>query len=171
MERTFFVNNGLLATSGKRFINGLVDMIISRLFAMLLLLVFGLSIELVGMNSEAYFDSLEDINSVLDWLITAILSVPYFIILEITTGKTIGKYLTGTIVVNRYGNQPQTSDIIKRSFARYIPFDALSFMGTIPRGWHDTMSDTYVVEEKTLYSAKTSFENLEMLGKNEEGMV
>jgi uncharacterized RDD family membrane protein YckC len=171
MEKTFLVTNDLLATSGKRFINGLVDMIISRLIAMLLLVVFGLSIELVGMNSEAYFDSLEDINSFLDWLITAILSVPYFIVMEITTGKTIGKYLTGTIVVDIYGNQPKKSDILKRSFARYIPFDAISFLGTIPRGWHDTMSDTYVVEEKTLNLAKTSFENLEMLGKNEEEMV
>ena len=32
--------------------------------------------------------------------------------------------------------------------ARLIPFDQLSFLGTIPKGWHDTLSKTVVVDLK-----------------------
>jgi uncharacterized RDD family membrane protein YckC len=171
MEKTFLITNDLLASSGKRFINWLVDKIISYLLVLGLVMAIGLGLEFSESGSTAYFAALEDVNPIIDRLLTLLLSLPYFMIMELLTGKTIGKLLTGTVVVDRYGNKPQNSDIIKRSFARLIPFDALSFLGTIPRGWHDTLSDTYVVEEKALLAAKSSFENLEMLGKNEEQMV
>jgi uncharacterized RDD family membrane protein YckC len=31
-----------------------------------------------------------------------------------------------------------------------IPFNALSFLGIIPRGWHDSISKTYVVRTNLL---------------------
>jgi uncharacterized RDD family membrane protein YckC len=171
MEKTFLITNDLLATSGKRFINWLVDKIISYLLVLGLVIVIGVGLELSDSGSTAYFAALEDVNPILDRLLTLLLSLPYFMIMELLTGKTIGKLLTGTVVVDRYGNKPQNSDMIKRNFARLIPFDALSFLGSIPRGWHDSLSDTYVVEEKELLAAKSSFENLELLGKSEEVMV
>lgn len=107
-----------------------------------------MGLEFSASGSDAYFGALEKVNPIIDRLLTLLLSLPYFMIMELLTGKTIGKLLTSTVVVDRFGNKPQNSDIIKRSFARLIPFDALSYLGTIPRGWHGTLSDTYVVEEK-----------------------
>lgn len=172
MEKTFLVTNNLLASSGKRLTNYIADKIISYLLVVVLVIIFGLILEFfTESGSNEFIAKLDEINPIVDRLITLILTLPYFIIMEMMTGKTFGKMITGTIVVDRYGNQPKNSDIIKRSLSRLIPFDALSFLGTIPRGWHDTLSDTYVVEEKALQDAKSSFENLELLGKSEEGNV
>jgi uncharacterized RDD family membrane protein YckC len=92
-----------------------------------------MGLEFSASGSDAYFGALEKVNPIIDRLLTLLLSLPYFMIMELLTGKTIGKLLTSTVVVDRFGNKPQNSDIIKRSFARLIPFDALSYLGTIPR--------------------------------------
>lgn len=49
-------------------------------------------------------------------------------------GKTIGKYITKTIVVMEDGSKPKASDIVLRSLCRLIPFDAFSFLGTEGKG-------------------------------------
>jgi uncharacterized RDD family membrane protein YckC len=171
MEKTFLVTNNLLASPGKRVVHWIVDYIVSYLLIIGIFIVIGLVLEFTDTGSADYFAALEDINPLLDRIISMLLTIPYFIITEMISGKTIGKLFTGTVVVDRYGNKPQNVNIVKRSFARAIPFDAFSYLGSIPRGWHDTLSDTYVVEEKALQDAKSSFENLELLGKSEEGNV
>ena len=56
---------------------------------------------------------------------------------------TPGKCATNTVIVNEAGNRPNFGQILGRTFARLIPFDALSFFSA--RGWHDSLSGTYVV--------------------------
>jgi uncharacterized RDD family membrane protein YckC len=58
-------------------------------------------------------------------------------------GRSVGKFLTGTKVVDESGFTPPTSVLIARNLCRAIPFNALSFLGA--RGWHDSISGTYVV--------------------------
>ncbi|MDX1963023.1 MAG: RDD family protein [Pirellulales bacterium] len=70
----------------------------------------------------------------------------YYILMEATTQRTIGKFLTGTIVVNEQGGKPSLGQILGRSFARLIPFEAFSFLGTPTRGWHDKLPKTYVIK-------------------------
>jgi uncharacterized RDD family membrane protein YckC len=81
------------------------------------------------------------------WMITVL----YYFIMESTTQRTVGKLVTDSVVIDEYGNKPDTMTLLGRSFARIIPFEAFSCLGE--RGWHDTLSKTYVVtkqEEATL---------------------
>lgn len=87
-----------------------------------------------------------------DWLeggsgfvIGIIIPLGYYIIVEGATGRTLGKLVTGTRVVNAEGGAPSFTQILGRTFARFIPFEAFSFLGEGGRGWHDSIPDTYVI--------------------------
>lgn len=72
----------------------------------------------------------------------------YYFIFEALFQKTVGKIFTGTKVVNLKGEKPRIGALLGRSLARYIPFEALSFLfyGSHPtKGWHDRLSGTLVV--------------------------
>ncbi len=70
----------------------------------------------------------------------------YYLLLEGTTSRTLGKWVTGTKVVNEDGGRPTTGQIIGRTLARLIPLEAFSFLGRSARGWHDSIPKTYVVK-------------------------
>ncbi len=71
--------------------------------------------------------------------------VLYYFITELTMRRSIGKFVTGTVVIDEYGNKPETGILVGRSFARLIPFEALSCVAG--RMWHDKLSRTYVVKK------------------------
>ena len=71
---------------------------------------------------------------------------PYYLVMESTMGRTVGKIVTGTKVVNEDGYEPSFNQILGRTFARIIPFEAVTFLGHETRGWHDSMPNTYVVK-------------------------
>ncbi len=98
------------------------------------------------------------------WLLSIILYLAYYVSLEyFTMGRTIGKFITGTMVVNENGNLPNSNDFLKRNFSRIVPFDALSFLGS--RGWHDSWSDTKVVKRKSYLEAVERENSIEDIGK------
>ena len=77
----------------------------------------------------------------------------YYIVLEYFWGKTLGKFLTKTRVVNEAGKQPSFWNIVGRSLCRFIPFEPFSFFGGgKPIGWHDSISKTYVVMDSFVYN-------------------
>ena len=80
-----------------------------------------------------------------DIVLGIIVMAVYYIPLEAMSGRTIGKLITGTKVVSENGHRPSFSEVIKRTLSRFIPFEAFSFLGKDSRGWHDTLSKTYVV--------------------------
>ena len=70
----------------------------------------------------------------------------YYVIFEGIWQKTIAKFITKTKVVMRDGSKPPFLNILGRSLARYIPFEAFSYLfGAYPMGWHDSLSKTLVV--------------------------
>jgi len=73
------------------------------------------------------------------------LFIVYYLLLEGIFNTTAGKCATNTVIVNENGGRPGFGQIAGRTFARLIPFDALSFLGSTARGWHDSLSGTYVV--------------------------
>ena len=77
-----------------------------------------------------------------------VLHLLYFILMEHFFGKTVGKMMTNTRVVTHNGGKPSLGQIIGRSFARLIPFEAFSFLGETGIGWHDSLSKTYVIKGK-----------------------
>jgi uncharacterized RDD family membrane protein YckC len=70
--------------------------------------------------------------------------ISYYVVFEALLGRTPGKLITGTRVVNLAGGRPRFTQILGRSFARAVPFEAFSFFGS-RAGWHDRWSRTRVV--------------------------
>jgi uncharacterized RDD family membrane protein YckC len=72
--------------------------------------------------------------------------VGYYLFFEALFGRTPAKWLTGTRVVDVSGARPRFTQILGRTFARYVPFEPFSLLGTRnPVGWHDRWSHTRVV--------------------------
>jgi uncharacterized RDD family membrane protein YckC len=72
----------------------------------------------------------------------------YYIPMETAFGFTLGKLVTGTRVVNENGEGPNLVQILLRTFCRFIPFEPFSVLFTADgRGWHDSLSGTYVVRK------------------------
>lgn len=72
-----------------------------------------------------------------------VVTVAYYFICEKTMQRTIGKFATNSVVINQYADAPEAGSLVGRSFARLVPFEALSCLSD--RGWHDRWSKTYVV--------------------------
>ncbi len=76
-----------------------------------------------------------------------LITLLYYFAMEATTkGRTIGKYITRTIVVDEDLSPVTTAQVFKRSCCRLIPFEALSMFSGIP--WHDSLSRTTVIKKK-----------------------
>lgn len=87
----------------------------------------------------------------------------YYFAFESLFGRTMGKIMTGSIVIDEYGLKPDFIVIFKRTLSRFIPFDALSFLGESGRMWHDSLSGTYVVE-KSILEAEIKLQELNLIG-------
>jgi uncharacterized RDD family membrane protein YckC len=80
----------------------------------------------------------------------------YYFLFELITGRTIGKFFTGTIVLNLDDNKKASIEkIIGRTLCRFIPFDIFSFLSNNPYGWHDTLSETFVTTTKEKHYLET----------------
>jgi len=83
---------------------------------------------------------------VMGFFVGLLVGYTYFFLLEAVCQKTIGKMLTGTKVVSMDGGRPSLGQFMGRAAARFIPFEAFSFLGSQePRGWHDSLSGTRVI--------------------------
>jgi ABC-type lipoprotein export system ATPase subunit len=82
----------------------------------------------------------------------------YYFLTELITGRTVGKIVTGTKVFSEDGPyRASPSKLIYRTIARFLPFtilEAFSFLGDRPKGWHDSVSDTYVSDVNAPYIKK-----------------
>ena len=133
--------------------------ILIAIFAVLRYVIYGVALE-----QSAY--ELENINGILDRVITILVyAVIMFVIEKITNGRSLGKLLTGTKVVKTDGSVLTTGDLLKRNFSRAVPFDQLTFLGD--DGWHDRWSDTRVVRVKDYEAALKLQKDMETLGSIE----
>ncbi|QGJ69973.1 Hypothetical protein PBC10988_16620 [Planctomycetales bacterium 10988] len=70
----------------------------------------------------------------------------YFLVFEGLFRRTPGKILTQTKVTSFLGEPASFLQIVLRTLGRFIPFDVLSYFLDNPQGWHDMISQTYVVD-------------------------
>ena len=136
-----------VATQGKRFLNlildGIVIQILSTFTGFVVGAIYGVFFAAthggVTPEDEATFQ-------VVGFVLGLLVYTAYFIILEGLFQRSLAKLITGTLVVTAGGGRPSFGQIVGRSFARLIPFEAFSFLGgKQPVGWHDSLSGTRVI--------------------------
>ncbi|MDP4952365.1 MAG: RDD family protein [Flavobacteriales bacterium] len=118
---------------GRRIANFAIDKIIS----LAIIIVLG-----IFFMPVSYLDS---DNTILDYVLETVGLLVYYLLIEVPTGRTVGKLVTKTVVVDEHGNKPSVGQLVTRSFCRIVPFEHFSFLGNTARGWHDQWSDTYVI--------------------------
>lgn len=136
------------ASQGKRFGNFIIDRIC------ILVLSFGVGILLGGFMIASGSSSLDNLLAndigvrIFDFILGAILTVIFYTLMEYyTNGKTIGKLVTNTRAIRMDNEQLTFNDALMRSLSRIVPFEPFSFLGSSLRGWHDTWTDTQVIED------------------------
>ena len=161
----FRVTNDMLASQGQRLGNYLLDAVFQLALTFVFTFIIGFVAVLLG--NTTIVESIENLSKIEEYLLGAVVTVIYYSIFEITTGRSLGKYFTKTLVVDLGGSKPDAATIVKRSFCRLIPFNHFSFIGG-GRGWHDTISDTYVVQKDVFEEKKSLFYSFEEIGVPQE---
>jgi len=129
-----------------RLVNFLLDYVIIGLIVELFMVLFG---------DESLFNTSWPYPDIV-YLYSALTVIVYYTLMEGLTGRTIGKYITGTkVIMDMDSSKPTLINSLVRSLCRFIPFDIFSFFRPNPRGWHDSGSLTKVVETKYPYLKKS----------------
>lgn len=136
----------------KRLFNCLLDGIFFSLLFYALIMIFVLAYGVISfLTGNDSAQMLSDEAGTMIYLVCYIGYLAYFITFEHLFGKTLGKMATNTKVVMLDGTKPKLIKLVMRSFARLIPLDFISYFSKNPRGWHDTISDTIVIDDISLY--------------------
>ena len=163
-KNSFKISDDIIASKQMRFVNLIIDYF-TKLFAFVsIIFLIQLFSEFTG--SDISFDWIDDMNKIEEYLLGAIVSIIYYAIFESLTARSVGKYVTNTIVVLEDGSKPPIEAILRRTLYRVIPFDALSFLGH-NRGWHDKYTDTFVVSKSGLQAAVKRHNDFNTIGQSE----
>ncbi|MGI0119889.1 RDD family protein [Zooshikella sp. RANM57] len=129
-----------IAGTMKRFVNMIIDLIFLIITAFPVAIVIRLLLEVFEATHLEYIFT--------DKVITLITFLVYFVPQEAIWGRTLGKLITQTKVVNWQGLKPNFFQVVIRTLCRFIPFEMLSFgsKNDRPVGWHDKIPRTYVIE-------------------------
>jgi uncharacterized RDD family membrane protein YckC len=140
------------ASKGLRFANLMIDQLAS-----------------VGL-SVLFFTAVDEVlttppSSLVDGLYTAagyLFPTFYHFFNEICGGRGQSKLITGTRAEHVDGRALTVRGALTRSLCRLIPFEAFSFLGSGPGGWHDTITGTRVVNLRArAIPPKTSFPGMQ----------
>jgi uncharacterized RDD family membrane protein YckC len=142
LENDNFEEELSLAPQGKRFLTLILDTVFYLIYSV----IFGAILGVILAVTDS-MQVLEMISQPIpNFLFGLFLVTSYYFPQEILLGKTIGKMILGTKVVDLEGNKPKAGTILLRTICRFIPFESFSFLyaeGT--KGWHDRLSKTKVV--------------------------
>ncbi|HEX5154056.1 MAG TPA: RDD family protein [Parafilimonas sp.] len=131
----------VLASTGKRFLNLLIDLIFIYIFAVVVGVLLVLSRNAVSYSSDDSYGSL------FYRFVGYLIYLTYYLICEIAfKGRTIAKFITGTRAVNEDGTEMLPKTVLLRSLSRIVPFEPFSAFGIRP--WHDKWTNTYVIDVK-----------------------
>lgn len=125
---------------GLRFANYIIDR----------LAVYGLTFVLGMVLGFLNVEFVYNISPLQDALLSILIYILYYVVMEYYFQVTIGKLITGTVVVNMQGNKPEINAILGRSISRIVPFEPFSFLGSSAIGWHDKWSNTRVIKRSDM---------------------
>ncbi|MES2409918.1 MAG: RDD family protein [Bacteroidota bacterium] len=150
----FKVTDDIIAKLELRLLNWILDIImLIFLFLLLITIVIAVSQSYGNKAIPAYLI----VNPIGQFTFITTIRLIYYIFLETLFGQTIGKFITKTIVVDENGERVTHEVILIRTLCRLIPFYEFSFFGIPSRGWHDSISKTYVVNNDLLKEKKKAF--------------
>jgi uncharacterized RDD family membrane protein YckC len=129
-----------IASRTRRFINMVIDTV-AQIVLMLVLMI--IAVIVYPPFAESSF--LQEESALSNYLLGLILMVVYYLPCEALFGRTLGKLITGTRVVDETGEPPSFKQILGRTFARLIPLEAFSFLKSSGIGAHDSLPGTRVV--------------------------
>jgi uncharacterized RDD family membrane protein YckC len=163
--KKFTITENVLASQGQRFLNLIIDLV----FIYILVLSTGTTIVLIAeaTNNFAVSSWVENMNIVEIIAYGLLILFFYYFLTEVYFSRTLAKLITRTLVVKRDGSKPTVKMIFIRTLSRFIVFEGLSYLGSVSRGWHDSLSGTYVVKKKRLATSIRFFNNPEEFGKAE----
>lgn len=153
-RKQFLVTEDLLASHSQRFLNLLMDYI-GQLFLFLIAFVIVTAIAEANGNKDFMVNFVK--NDIAQYTFATCVALFYYNVFEIFSARTLGKLITQTIVVDENGEKPNLEIILVRTLCRLIPFEILSFIGMPARGWHDSISKTFVVNKNLLEEKKKQF--------------
>lgn len=130
-----------VVSQGVRFGYFLIDVVFFYIITFIIGILIGIIVVATGNVDELRPDS--GLIKFLDKMGYLIFFL-YYAISEGLGGTTLGKLICGYTVIDEYANKVSFQKALLRTVCRYIPFEAFSCFGE--RGWHDTLSKTYVVK-------------------------
>lgn len=136
--------NLVRASSGKRFVNYLVDVF----FFYVIIILIGAAIGIFAPEWIEYLESSDPIYNLVGRIISLVLYALYMGAIEsMLDGKSIGKLVTRTRAVQLNGDKITAGSAFARGVYRAIPFAAFSALGDPSNPWQDRWTDTMVIDE------------------------
>jgi len=133
-----------IAGKGRRLVNFIIDYFVLTLLGFFVGFFLGYVVAVLSAGFNYYFQP----NMLTIELISLFATgMVYYTTMEGITGKTIGKLITRTKVVDSREENPSFKNIVLRSLCRFIPFEPVSFLVSSEGGWHDMLSNTKVVRD------------------------
>ncbi|WP_281637163.1 RDD family protein [Flavobacterium marginilacus] len=160
---TYILDEKLLVSGGKRFLNYILDLSFYVIFIVFLAFITAVIATLLGLTNVLLW--MQNISDLQSNIIAVIVMIIYYVLTEGILGRSLAKFITGTIVVDENGEKPSFGIFFQRTLCRLIPFEAFSFLGNSGRGWHDSISDTYVVDKKELEKSLRIFNEMDQIGE------
>lgn len=128
------------ASTGQRILNYVVDLVAFYI----IIFVFAMGYSMIAAFSGNQ-EMVEGLDSPWVSVISVLILLSYYFILESLTGRTVGKLVTRTKVVMADGSKLTSKAVLQRTLSRLIPFEAFTFFGSGP-GLHDRLANTWVVK-------------------------
>ena len=154
-SKPFEITDDLHASQGQRFINYIVDLILVYLLIFLIGVIIAIVSVLTG--SQALLDWFTDESSVLkNYMIFFLVWIPYYTFFESFTSRTVGKFITKTMVVNEDGSTKiDLGTAFKRTLCRIIPFEPFTMLGSNARGDRKStrLNSRHLARSRMPYSA------------------
>ncbi|HUG69438.1 MAG TPA: RDD family protein [Pirellulaceae bacterium] len=140
-----------IASQGKRFLNLILDSIVTQVLSGMAGLALGVVIGISRASQGAPITPQDEtMLQVAGMFVGLGAMIVYFVFTETVFQRSLAKFITGTRVVRVDGGRPSFGQILGRTLARLIPFEAFSFFGGkgYPVGWHDSLSGTRVISTR-----------------------
>lgn len=133
------------ASAGKRFLNYIIDLVVFYV----IIFVLGFVFAIIAPSTIELFEANDIWTQLLSRLIALLMYGIIMGFLEaLFKGRTLGKLITGTKVVNADGSTISASTAFQRGLSRAVPFEVFSALGSPSYPWHDEWTKTYVIDLK-----------------------